>query len=228
MPTRRPDCDHWATSWGPRPGRCATTRLRDDPKRLVGINRALDDAMEAGTPGRSAEAIDTPSASRARASGSHAGLRSSGVSSCSRPVGSTKRSRCLEGAARDGHADSALLRSLVDPCFADARNLQKSAAVPRGPVGTGFGGPAMLRRARSDPHKAGPRADAETMFRRVLAASPNAAATWNNLGVRALTENRDVDAVGALSRAIAIDPALAGARQSWRCLREARGQAEGD
>jgi Tfp pilus assembly protein PilF len=49
------------------------------------------------------------------------------------------------------------------------------------------------------------------MFRRVLRTSPNAAATWTNLGVLYLTENDGAKAIDALSHAIAIDPALAGA-----------------
>jgi len=47
------------------------------------------------------------------------------------------------------------------------------------------------------------------MFRRVLGASPNAAATWNNLGALYLFENRAPDAVDALSHAVTINPELA-------------------
>jgi Flp pilus assembly protein TadD len=50
---------------------------------------------------------------------------------------------------------------------------------------------------------------AEAMFRRVLAASPNGAATWNNLGALYLTENRAADAIEALLRAVTINPELA-------------------
>ena len=53
--------------------------------------------------------------------------------------------------------------------------------------------------------------DAELLFKRVLAASPNAATTWNNLGALFLTQKRTADAIDALSRAVAINPDLAGA-----------------
>jgi Flp pilus assembly protein TadD len=56
--------------------------------------------------------------------------------------------------------------------------------------------------------------DAETAFRRVLALSPNAAATWSNLGALYLMEGRFTDAREALGRAVAINPDLATAHNA--------------
>jgi Flp pilus assembly protein TadD len=50
---------------------------------------------------------------------------------------------------------------------------------------------------------------AEAMFRRVLDASPNAGATWNNLGALYLSEHRTSDAIAALTHAVAVNPDLA-------------------
>ena len=51
--------------------------------------------------------------------------------------------------------------------------------------------------------------DAEALFKRVLAVSPNAGATWNNLGAAYLIDGNTDEAITALSRAIALNPELA-------------------
>ena len=87
----------------------------------------------------------------------------------------------LDEAARAGHADRPLLRSL-GTMLRDAGDLRRSAAVLE----------PLVRDDESDLQAAdalgqtyarmGRGAQAEAMFRRVLRASPNSAATWNNLG----------------------------------------------
>ena len=128
----------------------------------------------------------------------------------------------LDGAARAGHADRPLLRSLGS-MLRDAGDLRRSAAVLE----------PLVRDDASDLESAdalgqtyarmGRGPQAEAMFKRVLAASPNGAATWNNLGALYLAENRAADAIEALSRAVTINPELATRLQrSRRRLRASR------
>ena len=68
--------------------------------------------------------------------------------------------------------------------------------------------------------------DAERMFRSVLAVSPNAGATWNNLGAAYLVEGKIDDAMDALSRAIALNPDLAVAHNGLGVAYARRGQTD--
>jgi tetratricopeptide (TPR) repeat protein len=184
----------------------------DDPKRLVYLDMKLDDAMAMWTRRDAQGAIEIlRSVIKARPDLTVAYDRLAFIlTAIERPAEAVT---VLDNAARAGHADSALLRSLGS-ALRDAGDLARSAAVLEAVVkqdpadlqsldalGQTY---ARMRRGR----------DAEAMFRKVLTASPNAAATWNNLGVLYLGEKRDGDAVEALSRAISIDPALAGAHNS--------------
>ena len=54
-------------------------------------------------------------------------------------------------------------------------------------------------------------ADAEREFRYVLSIDPNSPMTYNNLGSMFLFQNRNADAIDALSRAVALDSGLANA-----------------
>ncbi len=87
----------------------------------------------------------------------------------------------LDDAAKAGHADPSLLRSLGS-MLRDAGDMRRSASVLEALVAEN---PADLQSADALAQtytRMGRTADAEALFRRVLAASPNAAATWSNLG----------------------------------------------
>jgi len=181
----------------------------DDPKRLVHLDAALDDAAASWSRGDAARAIGTLQAAvRERPDFTVAYdrlafmLRGSGRVADAVAV--------LDEAARAGHADRPLMRSL-GAMLRDAGDLARSAAVLE----------PLVRDDASDLQAAdalgqtyarmGRGARAREMFDRVIAASPNAAATWNNVGALSLSENRTAEAVDAFSKAIAINPDLASA-----------------
>jgi arylsulfatase A-like enzyme/thioredoxin-like negative regulator of GroEL len=181
----------------------------DDPKRLVHLNAALDDAMAMWSRGDAQQAMavlrqilqERPDLS----------LAHDRLAFMLRSVGQTEAAlQVLDAAARAGHADPPLLRSLGS-LLRETGHLDRSAAVLEALVqqdandlssadalGQTY---TRMRRVR----------DAERMFRMVIASSPNAASTWNNLGTLYLLQNRNAEAVEALSRATAIDPMLAAA-----------------
>ena len=191
----------------PKPSRGYTAA--DDPKRLAHLNEALDDASAMWSRGDGARAIATLQAVvRERPDLTVAYDRLAFMLSASGRIGEAVA--VLDDAARGGHADRPLLRSLGS-MLRDAGDLRRSAAVLE----------PLVREDVSDLESSdalgqtyarmgqGPRAEA--MFKRVLAASPNAAATWNNLGALYLMTGRITDARDALSRAIEINPELASA-----------------
>jgi arylsulfatase A-like enzyme/Flp pilus assembly protein TadD len=183
--------------------------VADDPKRLVHLNAALDDAMMMWSRGDAARAIAT--LRQVIAERPDLTLAYDRLAFMLRATGRAAEGvQLLDEAARAGHADPALLRSL-GALLRDTGNLARSASVleavvqkdPNDLQSADALGQTYARMSRM--------ADAERLFRRVLDASPNAATTWNNLGTLYLVGNRNREAVDALSRAVAIDPALAGA-----------------
>ena len=195
----------YVVSSTPKPARTYTAA--DDPKQLVHLNAALDDAAARWERGDVASAIETLRAViKARPDLTVAYdrlalmLRSSGRAADAIAV--------LDGAARGGHADRALMRSLGST-LGDAGDLKRSAAVLE----------ELVRSDETDLQSAdalgqtyarlGRGNEAEALFKRVLARSPNASTTWNNLGALYLAEQRSGDAIAALERAVAINPSLA-------------------
>lgn len=181
----------------------------DDPKRLVHLNAALDDAMAMWSRGDAAGA--TATLRRVIAERPDMTIAYDRLAFVLRATGQTAAAvDLLDRAARAGRSDPVLLRSLGS-LLRDSGNLPRSALVLE----------ALLRQDPSDLQTADAlgqtyaqmhrTADAETMFRKVIDGSPNAATTWNNLGSLYLSENRNANAVEALSRAVSIDPALAAA-----------------
>jgi arylsulfatase A-like enzyme len=196
----------------------------DDPKRLVHLNAALDDAAAMWSRGDGARAIDTlRNVVRERPDLTVAYDRLAFMLQASARAGDAVA--VLDEAARGGHADRPLLRSLGST-LRDAGDLRRSAAVLE----------PLVREDVSDLQSAdalgqtyarmGRGSQAEAMFRRVLTASPNAAATWNNLGALYLSENRGADAVEALSRAVAINPELATAYNGLGVAYARQGQTD--
>ena len=197
----------YVVATAPKPARAFTAA--DDPKRLVHLNTMLDEAAAAlgrGDPLSAAatlqKAIDErPDLTIAYDRLAFA-LRSAGRTADAVAV--------LDRAARGGHADRPLLRSL-GAGLRDVGDTGRALAVLE----------PLARDDRSDLQtldvlgqtyvRAGRPRDAEEAFKRVLAASPNASVTWNNLGTLYLSENRTADALTALSKAVSINPDLAGA-----------------
>ena len=181
----------------------------DDPKQLVHLNAALDDAIAIWSRGDAAQAMAT--LRRVIVERPDLTIAYDRLAFILRSIGQPREAiQLLDDAARAGHADASLLRSL-GALLRDVGNLSRSASVLE----------ALVRQDASDLQSADAlgqtyvrmrrSAEAEKLFRAVIAASPNAATTWNNLGTLFLSENRASDAVDALSRSIAINPALAGA-----------------
>jgi len=191
----------------PKPSRAYTAG--DDPKRLVHLNAALDQAADLWSRGDGARAIETlRGVIRERPDLTVAYDRLAFMLRASGRTGEAVG--VLDDAARAGHADRELLRSL-GAALGEAGDLRRSAAVLE----------PLVREDRSDLQSSdalgqtyarmGQSPRAEAMFKRVLDASPNAAATWNNLGALYLMTGRITEARDALSKAIEINPDLAGA-----------------
>ncbi len=196
----------------------------DDPKRLVHLDAALDDAMAAWSRGDGAQAIAL--LRRVIAERPDLTLAYDRLAFMLRATGQPAAALALlDDAARAGHADPALLRSLGG-ALRDTGDLPRSASVLE----------ALVRKDADDLQSADALgqtyarmrriADAEKMFRRVTDASPNAATTWNNLGTLYLGANRNADAVAALSRAVTIDPALAAAHNGLGVAYARQGQVK--
>jgi arylsulfatase A-like enzyme/Flp pilus assembly protein TadD len=197
----------YVVSTAPKPARSFSAA--DDPKRLVHLNTMLDEAAAAQAQGNPLAAAATlqsviderPDLTIAYDRLAFA-LRSAGRLSDAVAV--------LDRAARGGHADRDLLRSLGSG-LRDLGEGARALAVLE----------PLARDDRSDLQtldalaqtyvRAGRVRDAEATFHRVLEASPNASTTWNNLGTLYLAENRTADAQEALIKAVSINPDLAGA-----------------
>ncbi len=179
----------------------------DDPKQLVHLNAALDDAAAQWSRGDSAAAIETlRGVIRERPGLTMVYDRLAFILRATGRVG--EGIALLDGAARAGHADRSLLRSLGS-MLRDTGDLDRSAAV-LGDLVRGDAADLQSADALGQTYTRMGRGQlAEAMFRRVLTASPNAAATWNNLGALYLAEHRTADAIEALTHAIAINPDLA-------------------
>ena len=197
---------------GSGPKRARKYMPADDPKRLVHLNTALDDAAGLWARGDGAAAIRTLQAVVTERP--DLTIAYERLAFMLRATGAARDAvTLLDRAARGGHADPPLLRAL-GAALADTGDLPRSASILE----------ALVKRDASDFESADalgqtyarmrrPR-DAEAQFRRVLETSPNAATTWTNLGVLYLGERRDADAAGALERAVRINPALAGAHNA--------------
>jgi tetratricopeptide (TPR) repeat protein len=187
------------------PGRKYTSA--DDPKQLVHLNAALDDAAAMWAGGDATRAIATlREVLEARPDLTMAYdrlafmLRSSGRLAEAIEV--------VDAAAGAGHADRPLLRSLGS-MYRDAGNYRRAIAVLE-PLAQQDDTDLETLDALGQTYARDRRArDAEAMFRKVLARSPNAAATWSNLGALFLMEGRFADAREALAGAVSINPDLA-------------------
>jgi Flp pilus assembly protein TadD len=206
----------------PKPTRTYTAA--DDPKQLVHLNTALDDAAAMWSRGDAANAVATlQGVIKNRPDLTIAYDR---LAFILRATGrSTDAVAALDGAARNGHADGALLRSLGS-ALRDAGDLRRSAAVLEELVrddGSDLQAADALGQTYA---RMGRSADAESLFKRVLERSPNASTTWNNLGALYLVEQRTPAAIDALTRAVAINPTLATAHNGLGVAYARAGQTE--
>jgi arylsulfatase A-like enzyme len=197
----------------------------DDPKHLVHLNQALDDASAQWLQGDRRRAIDGLQAILdQRPDFTIAYDRLAFMLRASGRVGDAVA--VLDRAAQAGHADRPLLRSLGS-MLRDAGDLRRSAAVLETLV---HGDATDLQSADALAQtyaRMGRGGEAEAQFKRVLAASPNDAAAWNNLGSLYLSSSRLADARAALLRAIEIDPAQAGAHNGLGVVYARRGDIPG-
>jgi arylsulfatase A-like enzyme/Flp pilus assembly protein TadD len=181
----------------------------DDPKNLIDVANAYDQATELFGEGRRDEAIAlfqeivrrSPRSSEAHQSLAYA-LHQTGR------LGDAIAQ--LEGAVRMGLTDTTLL-GLLGAYLLDASELEKAASlletlVAREPdyaEGHNYLGIAYARLGRSAP--------ARRELERVLELDPSSSSAHNNLGSLALSEGRMEDAVRHLEEALGVDPKNAGA-----------------
>ena len=196
----------------------------DDPKTLVHLNVALDEAAASWARGDADAAIRTLRGIVAeRRDFMVAYDRLGHVLRATGRIGEAVQ--VLDEAARGGHADRAILRSL-GAALRDAGDLKRSATV----LGDLAQGDASDLETADELGvtlaQSGKTAEAERQFRRVLAASPNAAETWNNLGSLFLAAKRYREAADALSRAVAINPDLASAHNGLGVALAAQGDMQ--
>jgi Flp pilus assembly protein TadD len=206
----------------PKPSRSYTAA--DDPKRLVHLNPALDEAAAMWARGDAASAIAAlEGAIKERPDFTVAYdrlafmLRASGRAA--------DAVAALDRAARAGHADRALLRSLGS-ALRDTGDLRRSAAVLDELV-RGDSTDLQAADALGQTYaRIGRAADAEALFKRVLERSPSASTTWNNLGTLYLVQGRMADAIDALNRAVTINPTLATAHNGLGVAYARTGQTD--
>src|SRR5262249_10315446 len=148
----------------------------DDPKRLLQLNLALDEAVDLWSRGDLRGAIDRlEKVIAARPDLTTAYERLAFILRASGNL--PKAVALLDRAAREGHADRSGLR-LLGELLRDAGDFKRSAAVLE----------PLVRSDSSDLQSAdilgqtyariGRSRDAELLFRGVIQKSPNAAATW--------------------------------------------------
>jgi arylsulfatase A-like enzyme/Flp pilus assembly protein TadD len=179
----------------------------DDPKQLVHLSTALDDAADMWARGDAGQAIAT--LRRAISERADLTVAYDRLAFILRATGRTAEAvRLLDDAARRGHSDRALLRALGS-ALREAGAVRRSADVLEALVHDDESDLQAADALAQTYARLGRSADAEALFKRVLARSPNASTTWNNLGALYLTQQRSTEAVNAFERAITINPVLA-------------------
>ncbi len=192
----------------------ATTRktsfgARDDPKRLVELNQALDKAVDLFTAGSADEAarilerlIDeradfTVAYDRLGFVYHEMGRLPDAIAT-------------LERAVAAGAVDAGLLTALGD-YLQEAGQLERSATVLEGALKMNPNELETYEKLGVTYSRMGRVTDAERMFNRMLEIDPGSATTLNNLGSLYLSRERYPEAIQNLTRAISLDPNLAGA-----------------
>lgn len=184
----------------------------DDPKNLVALDTALDDAMKVSGRGDHTSAVamlqdvigrrpDLPLAYDRLAFVLRAGGRLD------------EAITVLEQAAAKGFADAPSLVTL-GTMLQEAGRVDRSVQVLVAAVGMNAQDLEARSRLGTAYAQAGRSADAERTFRAVLEVDPDSAEALTNLGVLYLSTGRRDEAIAMLRRAIAADPSLTGARNT--------------
>lgn len=184
----------------------------DDPKTLVAIDAALDEAMQISGRGDHGRAVgmlrdiiqrrpDLPVAYDRLAFV----LRSSGKL--------TDAIGVLDGAASKGFADAPVLVSL-GTMLQEAGQLDRSVTVLEAAVGMNAQDLEARSRLGMTYAQMGRAADAEKAFRAVLEVDARSAEALTNLGVLFLRTGRREQAIAMLQQAVDADPSLLGARNT--------------
>jgi len=205
---------------GPRPARSFTAA--DDPKRLVQLDAMLDAAATAlanGDPATTESTLRSAIAQRPDLT-----IAYDRLAFVLRATGRTSEAiALLDGAARAGHADRALLRSL-GAALRDVGEVRRALAVLE-PLARENAADSQTLDALGQAYaRAGRVGDAEEAFRKVIVASPNASTTWNNLGSLYLATDRTDEALNALTKAVAINPDLPGAHNGLGVVYARKGE----
>ena len=212
----------YVVSSAPKPSRTYTAA--DDPKQLVHLNAALDDAAAMWSRGDPASAVATlRDVIKNRPDLTIAYDRLAFILRATGRPGEAVA--VLDEAARSGHADRALLRSLGG-ALRETGDLRRSAAVLEELVHSDASDLQAADALGQTYARLGRTADAESLFTRVLERSPSASTTWNNLGALYLTQNRTANAIDALGRAVAINPTLATAHNGLGVAYARAGQTQ--
>ena len=205
-----------------RPARAYTAD--DDPKRLVHLNAALDDAAAMWARGNGEQAIATLRAAIAERPDLTVAYER--IAFMQRAMGRPADAvATLDGAAKAGHADHSLLRSL-GAMLRDAGDPRRSAAVLESVVRDDPSDLQALDALGQTYARMNRQADAQKMFRQVLAGSPNAAATWNNLGASYLMEGKLDEAIDALTKATELNGDLPAAHNGLGVAYAKRGETD--
>jgi arylsulfatase A-like enzyme/Flp pilus assembly protein TadD len=194
----------------------------DDPKALIDVSNAYDEASELAGEGRAEEAIAIyedivrrqPRSSQAYQGLAHA-MHESGRAAEAVAI--------LEEAVRSGISNVAIL-GMLGAYLLDVGELEKAvslleALVQRDPdyaEGHNYLGTAYGRLGRY--------ADARRELERVLELDPSSAAAYNNLGALALSQGHLEDAMAHLSQALALDPGDASALNGMGFAHAGRGE----
>lgn len=184
----------------------------DDPKTLVTLDTALDDAMKLS--GRGDHAAAAAMLKNIVAQRPDLPLAYDRLAFVLRANGRLAEAiAVLEQAAAKGMADAPALVSLGG-MLQEAGRVDRSVAVLEAAVGMNAQDLEARSRLGAAYAQAGRAADAERTLRAVLDADPESAETLTNLGVLYLATGRRDEAIGTLGRAIAADPSLVGARNT--------------
>ncbi len=184
----------------------------DDPKNLVALDSALDEAMKvAGRGDHAAAAAILQDVIRRRP---NLPLAYDRLAFILRDAGRLSDAiAVLDQAASKGFADAPALMTL-GVMLQEAGRADRSVAVLEAAVGLNSQDLEARNRLGAAYAQAGRAADAERTFRAVLEVDPDSAETLTNLGVLYLGTGRRDEAVRTLQQAIAVDPSVAGARNT--------------
>jgi arylsulfatase A-like enzyme/Flp pilus assembly protein TadD len=197
-------------------GQTRTARRRftaaDDPKNLVMLDVALDEAMAAAGRGEHATAV--------------AQLRDVIAARPDLPVAYDRLAFVLRAAGRTGEAidiiEDAASKGLADQpllvtlgtLLQEVGRFDRSAAVLEAATQMNPHDLEAKNRLGTTYARMGRAAEAEGAFRAVLEVDPRSGEALTNLGVLFLTTSRHGQAIATLREALAADPGLAGARNT--------------